>query len=40
VSALFAFLGREESSRAPSLDPSTKILMSVSLGEIFIMQAV
>ena len=39
VSALFASLGREEASRAPTLDPSTKILMSVSIGEVSIMEA-
>ena len=39
VSALFASLGREEASRAPALDPSTKILMSVSIGEISVTEA-
>ena len=39
VSALFASLGREEASRAPALDPATKILMSASIGEISIMEA-
>ena len=39
VSALFASLGHAEASNAPALDPSTKILMSASIGEISIMEA-
>lgn len=39
VSALFASLGQTEASRAPALDPSTKILMSASIGEISVMEA-
>jgi hypothetical protein len=39
VSALFASLGQEEASRAPALDPSTKILIAVSTGGISITEA-
>lgn len=39
VSALFASLGQADASRAPALDPSTRILMSASTGEISVTEA-
>ena len=38
VSALFASLGKDEMSRAPAIDPSTRVLMDVSIGRISIME--
>ncbi len=39
VSALFATLGKQETARAPVLDPSLKVLMSVSTGAMSITEA-
>jgi hypothetical protein len=39
VSALFASLGREETERSPMIDPAKRVLMSVSTGNISIMEA-
>jgi hypothetical protein len=39
VSALFASLGRDERDRAPSIDPSTRILLDVSAGKTSIIEA-
>ncbi len=39
VSALFASLGQEEKGFAPSIDPSTRVLLEASTGKISIMEA-
>lgn len=39
VSALFASLGAQEAARAPALDPSLKVLLLASTGEISISEA-
>lgn len=38
VSVLFASLGKDELSRAPSIDPATRVLMDVSIGKISVME--
>jgi hypothetical protein len=38
VSALFASLGKDEMNLAPPIDPSTRVLMDVSIGRISVME--
>jgi hypothetical protein len=38
VSALFASLGKDEARRSPAIDPAMRVLLSVSMGKISIME--
>jgi hypothetical protein len=38
VSALFASLGKDEARRSPAIDPAMRVLLSVSIGKISIME--